>query len=65
MRKLYIILITLIMAPALSGCIVLGGAALVTGMAVGTVATVAKTTIGVGGAVIDAVIPDSNEDQER
>ena len=65
MRKIVISTLALIMIPALSGCMVIGGAALVTGIAVGTVTTVVKTTASVGGAVIGAVIPDNNEDEER
>lgn len=64
MKRLRSILVILALAPALSGCLALGAAALVTETAVGTVGTVAETAINVGGAAVDAVIPDGDDDED-
>ena len=62
MRQLKIILISLLVAPALSGCVAIGAAALVTDVAVGTVGTAIETTGNVAGAAIDVVTPGDDED---
>ena len=54
-------LLTLMCAFSLSGCAVVA----VTGAAVSVAATAVKTTAKVAGAVVDAAIPDGDDDEEK
>lgn len=54
-------LLALICAFTLSGCAVMA----VTGAAVSVAATAVKTTAKVAGAVVDAAIPDGDDDEEK
>jgi hypothetical protein len=65
MKTIRPILIALLLAPSLSGCLALGAAAVVTDVAVGTAGTVIKTAGNVGGAAIDIVTPGDDEDDDN
>ena len=54
-------LLALMCAFSLSGCAVVA----VTGAAVYVAATAVKTTAKVAGAVVDAAIPDGDDDEEK
>ena len=54
-------LLALMSAFTLSGCAVVA----VTGAAVSVAATAVKTTAKVAGAVVDAAIPDGDDDEEK
>ncbi len=62
MKTLRPILLLLLLAPALSGCVVLGATALVADVTLGTAGMAVKTVGAVGGAAIDLVLPDSDDD---
>ncbi|MBO6878268.1 MAG: hypothetical protein JJ873_12740 [Maricaulis sp.] len=64
MRRLRLLLLSLIIAPSLSGCLALGAAALVTDVAVGTAGTVVGTAGKVGGAAVGAVLPGGDDEDE-
>ena len=61
MTSLRLALIVLLLAPSLSGCLVVGTAALATDVAIGTVGT----AVDVGAAAIDVVIPGDDEDEDE
>ncbi len=65
MRRLRILLLTLFIAPSLSGCLAIGAAALVTETAVGTAGMAVKTVARVGGAAIDVVTPGDDDDDDE
>jgi hypothetical protein len=65
MKTIRILLISLLLAPTLSGCLAIGVAALATDVAVGTAGTVIKTAGAVGGAAIDVVTPDGDDDDDE
>ncbi|MBO6797324.1 hypothetical protein [Maricaulis sp.] len=65
MRRLRLFLLTLLIAPSLSGCLAIGAAALVTDVAVGTAGTVVGTAGKVGGAAVGAVLPGGNDDEDE
>tara|TARA_R110000868_G_scaffold19664_1_gene84446 strand:+ start:7945 stop:8148 length:204 start_codon:yes stop_codon:yes gene_type:complete len=62
MKYLRPFLLLVLIAPALSGCVVLGATALVADVALGTAGMAVKTVGAVGGAAVDMVIPDSDDD---
>jgi hypothetical protein len=64
MKYLRPILIVTLLAPALSGCVVIGATALVADVALGTAGMAVKTVGAVGGAAIDMVIPDGEDEAE-
>lgn len=64
MKFLRPILLLALIAPALSGCVVIGATALVADVAIGTVGTAVKTVGAVGGAAIDIVTPDGRDDDD-
>jgi len=65
MRKLRFALLALMLAPSLSGCLMIGAAALVTDVTVTTVGTTLETAVNVGGAAIDAVTPGDKDDDDE
>lgn len=65
MRKLRPLIILLVAAPMLNGCLALGAAALVTDVAVGTVGTAVDAATTVGGAAIDVVTPGDDDDEDE
>lgn len=66
MRKIRFAFLAVLLAPSLSGCLMMGAAALVTDVAVTTVGTTLETAVNVGGAAIDAVTPgDKDEDDDQ
>ncbi len=64
MKYLRPILLLALLAPALSGCVVIGATALVADVAFSTAGTAVKTVGAVGGAAVDLVVPDSNNDSD-
>lgn len=64
MKHLRPILLLALLAPALSGCVVLGATALVADVALGTAGAAVKTVGAVGGAAVDLVLPDSDRDAD-
>jgi len=64
MRYLRPILLLALIAPSLSGCLVIGATALVADVAIGTAGTAVKAVGAVGGAAIDLVLPDSDDDED-
>jgi hypothetical protein len=65
MRYLRPVLLICLLAPALSGCLVIGATALVADVAIGTAGAAVKTVGAVGGAAIGAVTPDSRDRDEE
>ena len=63
MKYLRPILLLALLAPALSGCVVIGATALVADVALGTAGMAVKTVGAVGGAAIDLVLPDADDDE--
>ena len=65
MRKARAFLVLCLLAPMLSGCLVVGTAAAVTDVTVG----VAGAAIGAAGTAVDVIIPgdkdDGNDDRDR
>ena len=62
MRRI-LTLITLIgLAPALSGCLVIGATALAADVAIGTAGAAVRTAGAIGGAAIDVVTPGDDDD---
>ncbi|WP_339747956.1 hypothetical protein [uncultured Maricaulis sp.] len=64
MKYLRPILLLALLAPALSGCVVIGATALVADVALGTAGAAVKTVGAVGGAAVDLVLPDSDDDSD-
>jgi hypothetical protein len=64
MRKFKIILLMALSAPLLSGCLVIGAAALATDVTVKAVSTTVGVAAGVGGAAIDLVVPDGDDEDQ-
>ncbi|WP_417481414.1 hypothetical protein [Maricaulis sp.] len=64
MRYLRPILLLALIAPCLSGCLVIGATALVADVAIGTAGTAVKTVGAVGGAAVDLVLPDGDDDED-
>jgi hypothetical protein len=64
MRKARGLLALIALSPMLSGCLVIGTAAAVTDVAVGTAGMAVGAAGAVGGAAVDAIIPgDGNKDE--
>lgn len=63
-RRLIRLLALVSLAPALSGCLVIGGAALVTGTAVGVAGDTLQLAGNTGEFVVRAAIPGDGEDDE-
>ena len=64
MKYLRPILVLSLLAPMLSGCIVIGATALVADVALGTAGAAVKTVGAVGGAAVDLVLPDSDDNAD-
>lgn len=64
MRKARALLALIALAPMLSGCLVVGAAAAVTDVAVGTAGMAVGAAGAVGGAAIDAVTPGDDDDKD-
>ena len=64
MRKFKLLVLMTLAAPLLSGCLVIGAAALATDVTVKAVGTTVGVAAGVGGAAIDLVIPDGDDEDE-
>ena len=62
MRRLRLLLLSLIIAPSLSGCLVIGATALVAGTAAGAAGAVVGTAGKVGGAAVGAIIPGGDDE---
>ncbi|WP_291843141.1 hypothetical protein [Maricaulis sp.] len=65
MRRFLTLIALLGLAPVLSGCIVIGAAALATDVAVGTAGAAVRTVGAVGGAAIDVVTPGDDDDDHH
>lgn len=63
-RRLSLAAMIVLMAPALSGCLVIGGAALVTGTAVGVTGDALQLAGNTGEFVVRAAVPGDGEDDE-
>ncbi len=63
-RRILSLMILLLATPALSGCLIIGGTALVAGTAVSVTGTALETVGNAGEAVIKAAIPGDGEDDE-
>lgn len=63
-RRLIPLAALLAAAPALSGCLVIGGTALVAGTAVGVAGDTLQLAGNVGEGVVRAAIPGDGEDDE-
>jgi len=64
-RRILTLIVILLSAPALSGCLIIGGTALVTGAAISVTGTALETAGNAGEAVIGAVIPGDEDDDEN
>lgn len=64
MKYLRPILLLALIAPTLSGCVVIGATALVADVALGTAGAAVKTVGAVGGAAVDLVLPDSDDNSD-
>ena len=64
MRKFRILILMALATPLLSGCLVIGAAALATDVTVKVVSTTVGAAVGLGGAAIDLVIPDGDDDED-
>ncbi|MFT6660950.1 MAG: hypothetical protein ACJA0K_000934 [Maricaulis maris] len=62
MRRILTLIALLGLAPALSGCLVIGATALAADVAIGTAGAAVRTAGAVGGAAIDVVTPDGDDD---
>ncbi|MEN0653695.1 MULTISPECIES: hypothetical protein [Hyphobacterium] len=63
-RRLALIALLAASAPALSGCLIIGGTALVAGTAVGVAGDTLQFAGNVGEGVVRAAIPGDGEDDE-
>lgn len=63
-RRLALIILLAATAPALSGCLIIGGTALVAGTAVGVAGDTLQLAGNVGEGVVRAAIPGDGEDDE-
>ena len=64
-RRLILAAALAALSPALSGCLVIGGAALVTGTAVGVAGDTLQLAGNVGEGVVRAAIPGDGEDDDE
>ncbi|WP_338245811.1 hypothetical protein [Maricaulis maris] len=64
MRRILTLIAVLGLAPALSGCIVIGATALAADVAIGTTGAAVRTAGAVGGAAIDVIIPGDSDDDD-
>ena len=63
-RRLALLAMTAVLAPLLSGCLVIGGTALVAGSAVGVAGDTLQLAGNVGEGVVRAAIPGDGDDEE-
>lgn len=63
-RRIALVCALLATAPVLSGCLVIGGAALVTGTAIGVAGDTLQLAGNVGEGVVRAAIPGDGEDDD-
>ncbi|MAL10425.1 MAG: hypothetical protein CMF74_12270 [Maricaulis sp.] len=63
-RRIVLVSALLAAAPALSGCLVIGGAAFVTGTAVGVAGDTLQLAGNVGEGVVRAAIPGDGDDDD-
>lgn len=63
-RRLATLAMTIAFAPVLSGCLIIGGTALVAGTAVGVAGDTLQLAGNVGEGVVRAAIPGDGEDDE-
>lgn len=64
-RRLALLAMTAALAPLLSGCLIIGGTALVAGTAVGVAGDTLQLAGNVGEGVVRAAIPGDGEDDEE
>lgn len=63
-RRIALLTLTVALAPLLSGCLVIGGTALVAGTAVGVAGDTLQFAGNVGEGVVRAAIPGDGDDDE-
>lgn len=64
-RRIALLALTAALAPLLSGCLVIGGTALVAGTAVGVAGDTLQFAGNVGEGVVRAAIPGDGEDDDE
>ena len=64
-RRLALLAMTAALAPLLSGCLVIGGTALVAGTAVGVAGDTLQLAGNVGEGVVRAAIPGGRDDDDE
>ncbi|WP_300542109.1 hypothetical protein [Maricaulis sp.] len=65
MRTVRALILALLLAPLLQGCLAVGAAALATDVAIGTVGTAVGAAGAVGGAAVDVVTPGKDDDEDE
>jgi hypothetical protein len=65
MRKARALILALMLAPLLQGCLAMGAASLAADVAIGTAGAAIGTAGAIGGAAIDVVTPGDDDEDDN